>query len=209
VPSVSVCILQILLLSIPGSGEPLHVPLPSSVAAEDVLQYDDGTVCWLECEYQWRGVWFTVQDFDPMASSFLASATEFWFYHSPAGCWDNSTYWSELWTGGSAGPETLIDSESAVAAHMCACYVQHDPGFEMGTQFWVVMHIVSSGTTIVWPSNAADGTPSPISHSFKSDDFQLWEPFNPDGPTASDYMFRVHGTLGLQETTWGAIKTLF
>lgn len=203
-----VTIAVLISILVRGTSVTLEDPQPCG-CSDDVLQYDDGTACWLTWGGMYRGVWFHLEDFSPGCGDFLADTLEYWFYHS--GSWDTCSFYAELYSGGSGGPEIELFSTSVTAGHYCPTYVEVSPPVQTGGDFWIIVDTeMSSGG---WPSLLGDGTPNSQfgSHSFLSDDFMIWEPWIIQGPEADDYMIRAHGIpiLGLEEETWGAIKGLF
>ena len=59
-----------------------------------------------------------------------------------------------------------------------------------------------------WPAVLGDGEQGSIFHSFYSDDFIVWEPWDIGG--ACNYFISVYAELGaFDNTTWGALKTTF
>lgn len=208
-PALTMCALQILLLPLLSGSLQLDRPLPVS-GTDATFQYDDGTANWLTWGGMYRGVWFNAQDFSPYGIGCMIDNLEFWFYHHASCGWeDTASFYAELWNGGPTGPETMLDHTSVTAAHYVAIYMNYSPPIEVDADFWGIINTeMSSGG---WPSNMGDNTPNPISHSFYSDYLSPWYPWVIQGATANDYLTRANGTLitGLDQLTWGAIKTLF
>jgi len=208
---MSSLILGLLLWSLPGSTEiRLDSPEPCEPSDAQLFHYDDGTPFWLTWSGMWRGVWFDMDDFGAGGSSLVCDYTEFWFYHHSSPSWDTCLFCAQLWTGSTGGPETELSETTVVAHHYTACYAVIDPPADAGSSFWVLD--VSSFSSGGWPPNLGDGTPQPsASHSFHSDDFELWEPWIIMGePFANDYLIRAHGLLlDLDASTWAGIKGLF
>jgi hypothetical protein len=207
VPALTMCALQILLLQLPAGNAPLDRPLPVG-GTDAAFQYDDGTAYWLTWGGLYRGTWFHAQDFSPWGYGFTIESLEFWFFENMG--WDTNHFYAELWNGGGAeGPGILIDQTSVTAAHYTAVYSYYSPPISLDANFWGIINTQMSVGG--WPSNLGDNTPQPVSHSFFSDDLSTWDPWLIQGTIANDYFIRANGTLlvGLDQTTWGAIKTLF
>jgi hypothetical protein len=208
VPALTMCALQILFLPLVSGDIQLDRPLPVQ-STDAAFQYDDGTAQWITWTGLYRGVWFRAQDFSPWAYGFCIDNLEFWFYHHLSQ-WDTSFFYAELWNGGgAAGPGNLIDQTSVTATHYSPVYSYYSTPILVDADFWGIINTeMSMGG---WPCNLGDNTPYPVSHSFHSDDLSTWDPWLVQGTTASDYFTRANGTLitGLDQLTWGAIKTLF
>jgi hypothetical protein len=206
--TLALCALQVLILVQSGNA-PLDRPLAVG-GTDEAFQYDDGTANWLTWGGLYRGVWFNALDFSPYGTGCVLDNLEFWFYHHSSCGWeDASSFYAELWNGGVAGPETMLDHTSITAAHYVAIFMYYTPPMEVEADFWGIINTeMSSGG---WPSNMGDNTPNPVSHSFYGDDLVVWHPWVIQGSTANDYLIRANGTLltGLDQTTWGSVKTLF
>jgi len=179
-------------------------PIPQSDA--DRLSYDDGTAGWYTWGGMYRGVWFNVQDFLPGAIGATVQSAEFWFYHSSSGhTWDTSQVYLEIWNGTSSAPETQINKEEVTAATYTPITVDYtsDP-LSVGQNFWALSNVeMSSGG---WPSSLGDKNAT--THSFLTEDFVVWEPWN------YNYFIRVDAditpdTASLGSTTWGSLKAAF
>lgn len=182
----------------------LEVPAVCDPRTDAVFQYDDGSAYWLTWGGLYRGVWFDLEDFVPGAAGGELSALEFWFYHHSSYPWDATCFYAEVYSGDQSGPATLLASVSVPVSHMGPDYVCFDPPLVVPSDFWVVMNTeMSLGG---WPSILGDPSASAAPHSFFSDDFLAWEPWG-----IGDYFIRSHGEalLGLESTTWGAVKRLF
>jgi hypothetical protein len=185
------------------------LPVPGT---DHCFQYDDGTANWLSWAGLYRGVWFNTQDWVPGAGGATLSSLEFWFYHHASYPWDTASFYAELYNGGAAAPATLLDQTSVTALHYSPVYTDYTEffypwGIEVEQNFWGVVNTEMSAGG--WPSILGDNTPQPVSHSFFSDDFIVWQPWVMGGATANDFFIRGESCLGLDETTWGSIKTLF
>jgi hypothetical protein len=206
---MSVLMAFLSVLSLEQDGARLSDPHACPPMDSQLYYYDDGTPNWLSWSGQWRGVWFEMEDFGGAGNSLICDYSEFWFYHHASYGWDTALFYAELWSGGISGPETDISLTTVVAQHYTACLAYNDPPVDVGSSFWVLDESAfSSGG---WPCILGDGSPQESeNHSFFSDDFEIWEPWIIDGAYANDYLIRAHGSfLGLDESTWGAIKTLF
>ena len=202
-------ILLVLLASLPCGDLSLESPVYCGSGDSQLYHYDDGTAYWLTWSGQWRGVWFTMDDFGALGNHLVCDGTQFWFYHHSSYGWDSSTFYAELWTDGSGMPETLLSQETVIATHYSADWAYLDPPIDAGNSFWVLVNTTfSSGG---WPSSFGDNTPQPLtSHSFHSDNFLDWDPWIISGTYANDYFVRAHGSLlGLEESSWAGIKALF
>lgn len=173
-----------------------------------MLQYDDGTGWWVTWTGLYRGVWFNTADFYGSANICPADEAEFWFYHDSGYPWDTSSFYSELYDGGVAGPETELDETSLVATHNSAVLLDYRPAITCDVEFWLFVNTeFSSGN---WPSVLGDNTPHNVDHSFHSDDTIVWEPWIVQGPNANDYLIRMDVIVcDLESETWGSIKSLF
>jgi hypothetical protein len=168
-----------------------------------VLQYDDGSPSWFIWGGTYRGVWFDLQDFSPGASGFLLEVSEYWMYHHSSYAWDTSVFLAEVWSGGPGEPALLLDQNLATAVHFAPIYVYH-AGVDTPPDFWILENVsMSSGG---WPSISGDASPPPVTHSFVSDDMQVWEP-----SWMGDFLIRGSGDFEtvLDAKTWGAIKAVF
>jgi hypothetical protein len=187
----------------------LDRPLPIG-GTDDLLQYDDGTANWLTWGGLYRGVWFNLQDFGPGMPGGHLVYLEYWFFHHASYPWDISSFYAEVYDGDAAAPTTQLNQTSVTAVHYSPVHASFSwPGIEVGQNFWVLNNSEMSAGG--WPSILGDNTPSPVSHSFFSDDFIVWEPWIINGSTANDYFTRANEGVwpGLDESTWGSIKTLF
>ena len=192
-----------------GSDLALEQPVSCGQTDPELFYYDDGYAYWLTWSGQWRGTWFTMDDFGAAGNSLECDYSQFWFYHHSSYCWDSGSFCAELWTDESGLPSTMISQETALATHYSANCTYYDPPLDCGNAFWVLANTAfSSGG---WPSTLGDNTPQPsVSHSFFSDDSEVWEPWIIQGPFANDLLVRAHGAfVGLQPSTWAGIKGLF
>ena len=179
---------------------------------DDVLQYDDGSAYWVTWGGLYRGTWFDLEDFYPPGlDGYSVDYAEVWFYHLSTYPWDTSDFILEIWNGDDTGPVEKLDEQILEAYHYSPAYAYFTPPCSTGVDFWVIESSeLSSGG---WPSLLGDGTENPVSHSFFSDDFMLWEPWTIIGSTASDYFIRVSGypvfLTALERMTWGLVKSSF
>jgi hypothetical protein len=174
------------------------------------LQYDDGTAHWLTWQGTYRGVWFNVEDFIPGATCFPVEAAELWFYHHSNYSWDTSDTIIELWNGDYAsGPDTLLSSSQITAVHFAPVYAEYEPAITADADFWCIQNTeLSSGG---WPSILGDNMQGTVNHSFLSDDFIIWEPWEVSGGVCN-YFIRITDDwdpTSLERTTWGEVKTSF
>jgi hypothetical protein len=192
VPALTMCALQI-LLSLTAGDTRLDRPLPVA-CTDDWYQYDDGSAYWVTWTGVYRGVWFNVQDFG--APDATLSQMQYWFCHHSSYPWDTASFYSELYNGASAGPETQLNQTSVTAVHYAPCYADYGAGIYAGVDFWGLINTEMSAGG--WPSVLGDNTPNGTGydHSFYSDDFIVWNPWVPEG-------------VGLEQDTWGAVKTLY
>lgn len=191
-PALTMCALQI-LLSLAAGDALLDRPLPVA-CTDDWYQYDDGSAYWVTWSGVYRGVWFNAQDFG--FSYATLSQMQYWFYHHSSYPWDTASFYSELYSGASAGPVTQLNQTSVTAIHYAPCYVDYWPGISAGMDFWGLINTEMSAGG--WPSVLGDNTPNGTGydHSFFSDDFMAWNPWVPEG-------------VGLEQDTWGAVKALY
>jgi hypothetical protein len=211
VPALTMCALQILLLPLLAGNAPLDRPLPTP-AVYDWIQYDDGTAVWLTWSGLYREVWFNIQDFSPGLPYTHVYGLEFWFFHHDSYPWDVSSFYGELYGCDEWYPVTQFSQTSITAIHYAPCYASYDPPISSdGIGFCAVVNTEISGGG--WPSLLGDNTPNPVDHSFYSDDFIVWQPWVMGGATANDLFIRADAYTGwppgLDQLTWGAIKTLF
>jgi hypothetical protein len=195
VPALTMCALQILLLPLTAGNAQLDRPLPAA-STDGLLQYDDGTMAWLclgDC-----GVWFDTQDFASGSTGGLIGQLEFWFYHHASYPWPSSSFYAELYNGDEAGPVALLDQTSVTASHFAPCYASYSPMIAVEQNFWGIVNTDMGGygpTCII--DNTPNFTGSP--HSIMNGDW-----------IDNDLFIRASlPNLGLAETTWGSIKTLF
>ncbi|MBN1434002.1 hypothetical protein JW921_04530 [Candidatus Fermentibacterales bacterium] len=204
------CVLFLLPLSVVADSHELDSPL-SIAGFHGGFQYDDGTAYWLTWDGTYRGTWFDAEDFIPGVPGVTLHELEFWFYHHSSYPWDTASFMGELWNGGISMPADSIDANSVTAVHYAPCYVDYGypgPGVSVDTQWWIVINTEMSAGG--WPSTLGDNTPQVLGdHSFFSDSFTVWEPWVIQGPTANDFFIRCDGYIGLDESTWGSLKTLF
>ncbi len=180
------------------------VDLPE-IQRNDWLRYDNGTPLWAPWKGTYRGVWFNLQDFFPSYQSAHIGTSEMWFYHFSEKPWDTSDVYFELWNGDATGPTTRIDQTLVTAVHFAPVYASYDPGFLVSQHFWCIANTEAS--TGGWPSLLSDGMGGTIYHSFYSDDFIAWEPWDIGG--ACNFFISVLPSLSLEATTWGSIKSVF
>jgi hypothetical protein len=210
VPALTMCALHILLLPLQAGSVPLDRPLPVG-CTDDVMQYDDGIASWIWFEGMARGVWFNTDDFYPGASSAVVNDLEFWFYENAGSYpWDTASFYAELWNGDYAGPDTQLDQTSITAFHYAPCFANYATPIPTEVGFWGLINTEMSAGG--WPSILLDNTPDPVNHSFFLSDESVWEPVIIQGPTANDFFIRADAAPpggALDQSTWGAIKTLF
>lgn len=188
-------LLFLLTCSVAGADSPVEPVYCDPVIADYV--YDDCTACWLTWTGEWRAV-----SFEDMGC--LLTGAELWFYHSSEWPWDVSQHEISAWTSGPSCPGTMTDCDTWTAMHLAPnCQPLYCPD----DSFWVIMHTAfSSGG---WPSVLGDGSPRPDPHSFHSDDFETWTPWDP-GPGPCDYLIRGSSIMwGLETSTWGEIKSIW
>lgn len=168
----------------------------------DTLVYDDGSAYWLTWGGLYRGVWFDTQDFVPTSTGITLYSTEYWFYHHPSYPWDSSDFNAELWNGFPSAPMTQLNQRTVTATHYSAIRVHYSPPEVTDRHFWVIVNSEMSAGG--WPSTLCDNTPNftGIPHSFYSDDFIVWEPWETGMATSTNLMT-------LEWESWGGIKGLF
>ncbi|PIE52728.1 hypothetical protein CSA37_04725 [Candidatus Fermentibacteria bacterium] len=175
----------------------------------DWLNYDDGSPKWLTWGGKYRGTWFNVQDFFPSETNGWLEQSRLWFYHHASYPWDTSDFYVEIWNGDVSSPMTQLDQQTATALHYAPVYVDYSH-LDVEQNFWCLANTeLSSGG---WPSILGDGQnpdPSGIDHSYFSDDFIVWEPWNING--ACFYFIAVNWNEpnALDNTTWGSLKATF
>ena len=173
----------------------------------DWLVYDNGTPNWLTWGGTYRGVWFNTEDFIPGTTGGMVEQAEFWFYHHSSYPWDTSDVYIELWNGDAMGPTAQLDQTMITAIHYAPLYVHFGtPRSTVEQNFWAFANTEMSAGG--WPAVLGDGEQGSIFHSFYSDDFIVWEPWDIGG--ACNYFISVYAELGaFDNTTWGALKTTF
>ncbi len=202
------CVLSVILFAARSSGGfcPSEEGLPSVERNWDWLTYCDGTPSWITWQGTYRGTWFHLEDFHPGVEEAWISCSEFWFYHHNS-VWDTSHAYFELWTGEASGPGELLDRQSGYALHYAPTYITYGPPLEVPFDFWTMVNTTFS--TGGWPSSLTDGADLPQPHSFFSDDFVLWEPWEPVGRNSSYFIYVQMNMFSMNSCTWGSLKTLF
>jgi hypothetical protein len=173
----------------------------------DWLVYDDGSTKWLTWGGTYRGVWFNIEDFIPGGGDGLLEQSEFWFYHHSSYPWDTSDVYLEIWNGDAMGPMTQMDQTMVTAIHYAPVYASYSPEVAVEENFWALANTEMSAGG--WPAILGDGNaPGTIFHSFFSDDFIVWEPWDIGG--ACNYFIAVNWNPGaFDNTTWGSLKATF
>lgn len=120
--------------------------------------------------------------------------------------WDTSEFLCEVWNGGATGPAVFLGQTQTTAVHNAPVYTEFYPWFYADVNFWCLANTELS--TGGWPSILTDNAQGPISHSFYSDDFIVWEPWLVSGK-ACNYFVRCDWLTGLSATTWAGIKSVF
>ncbi len=182
----------------------VDVDLPGLQRSE-WLQYHDGTPQWATWEGTYRGIWFNLQDFLPGVTFFYIDTSEMWFYHFSDKPWDTSDVYFELWNGDAMGPISRIDQTQVTAVHFAPVYASYDPSIYVNQHFWCIANTEAS--TGGWPSILSDNAGGTIYHSFYSDDFIAWEPWDVGG--ACNYFIAIVEGVSLEATSWGSIKSVF
>jgi len=178
----------------------------------DWLQYDDGSPMWITWGGTYRGVWFNILDFIPGMNNGTLEQSRLWFYHHASYPWDTSDVYVEVWNGDAMGPVTQVDQTMITAIHYAPVYVAYTvlptPVCPVEQNFWLLVNTEMSAGG--WPATLGDGnTPGTIFHSFFSDDFIVWEPWDING--ACNYFMAVNWTFitAFDNTTWGSLKATF
>ncbi len=196
--------LAIMILAVAGMTDvPADDLLPEVEMDWEWLTYCSGTPGWISWAGTYRGTWFHLEDFFPGVSETMVSASEFWFYHHSSYPWDTSDAYIELWTGNENGPAAQIRQDYVTAAHFAPVYVFYEPPETVPGDFWVLVNTEMSAGG--WPSLLGDGSAQPVSHSFFSDDFIVWEPW-----FGRNLFIAVLADVdAISSTSWGCLKTLF
>lgn len=187
----------------------MSVPLsPVGGASTDWLKYDNGTEMWYTREGTYRGVWFNLEDFVPGPQGIAIWETHMWFSHETAHPWDVSEVYLEIWNGNASGPDLLLDRTQVTAVDYAPVGVIFAAPIIAENDFWCIANteLSTEGT----PATVSDGAGSSVAHSFYSNDFTSWTPWNPSG--FSNYFVGVTGTdpnQALDATTWGSLKATF
>ncbi len=182
---------------------------PGSIERDgDWLVYDNGTPEWLSWDGTYRGVWFNIEDFLPAAYWGFLEQSEFWFYHHSSYPWDTGDVYLEIWNGGATGPQTQVDQTMVTAVHYAPVYATYSFAVPVENNFWALANTgMSAGG---WPSILGDGAQGTVYHSFFSDDFVVWEPWDIGG--ACNYFVAVYWTSNpatFHSLTWGSLKATF
>ena len=197
----------LIILILPASGVtevPADGCLPEVEMDWEWLTYCSGTPGWITWGGTYRGTWFHLEDFYPGVSETALSASEFWFYHHSSYPWDSSDAYIELWNGDENGPVLQLSQDILTAVHFAPVYVYHEPPVEVPGDFWVLVNTEMSAGG--WPSLLGDNSAQPVSHSFFSDDFIVWEPWF----FGRNYFIAVLADVdAISTTSWGCLKTLF
>ena len=172
----------------------------------DWLTYFNGSPHWLTWGGTYRGTWFNAQDFIPGAGSGEVMQSEFWFFHHSSYPWDTSDVYLELWNGDAMGPMTQLDQTMKTAVHYSQVLVTYPTPVGVEQNFWGLANTeLSAGG---WPAILADNTQGSTGiHSFYSDDFIVWEPWDLGNFWIGVYWEEVAGAF--DNTTWGALKATF
>ncbi len=172
------------------------------------LGYDNGSAIWSSWSGIYRGVWFNLEDFQPGWSSGLdISQSEMWFFHDAEMPWDASDFYCEVWSGDSNSPTSQLDQVLLTAVHYSPVLANYTVPVHVETNFWALINTeLSSGG---WPSTISDGAGSSIAHSFYTDDFQNWLPWNPSTGISNYFVAILPLPWSLDATTWGALKNVF
>lgn len=180
-------------------------PIPQKDA--DWLVYDNGTPNWLTWGGTYRGTWFNVEDFVPGGGACEVEQAELWFYHHTSHPWDTSDVYIELWNGDNMGPTAQLDQTMKTAIHYAPIYVDYNPIITTEGNFWCLANTEMSAGG--WPSILGDGAQGTVFHSFYSDDFIVWEPWDIGG--ACNYFVSIYGEIPMSfdNTTWGSLKATF
>ena len=194
----------ILTVFIAMAGE-LPVNLDPIQSDGDWLTYDDGTPSWLTWGGTYRGVWFNMDDFIPGSGDVSLGAAEFWFYHSADRPWDTGDVYVEIWNGGAMGPTVQLDQQMLTAVHYSPVYAEYEPFIIAEPDFWALANTEMSAGG--WPSTLGDGAQGTVYHSFYSDDFIVWEPWEIGG--ACNYFIRIELGWDFSSGTWGSLKATF
>jgi len=196
------------VLSLVSFAGQIAVDLGTIERDADWLVYDDGSPNWLTWGGTYRGVWFNTQDFNPGWGGGDVDQAELWFYHHSSYPWDTSDVYVELWNGDAMGPTAQLDQTMKTAIHYAPIYVTYSPVVAVEQNFWILANTEMSAGG--WPAVLGDGAQGTIFHSFFSDDFIVWEPWDIGG--ACNYFISASFTAdpgAFDNTTWGALKTTF
>ena len=189
----------------------VEYPVAGRTGTDDILQYDDGTSCWIVSEALYYGTWFDMMDFTSNPN-YEFGFTEWWFYHHAALPWDTDQIVVDLWAGDAAGPATPLASDDVTAIHNAPVIVTYSPGISIVTDFWMIANtteysILGLPSVIYDQFNNFTG----IAHSFYNQTGLVWEPVVRAGYEI-DALFRVDlipTGSSLNSESWGAIKGLF
>lgn len=206
---MKISIVFVVLISILSFAGQVSVALePHSRSDDDWLRYDNGSPQWVTWEGTFRGIWFNTEDFFPGTPAIRVYQAEMWFYHDSSNPWETSDFYAELWNGSADSPVLQLDQQLVSAVHYSPVIVEYTSPISVESQFWYMVNTeLSAGG---WPSSISDGgNGTPLSHSFHSDNFVKWTPWqSPSG--AANYFIAVQGIpLTLNSSSWGELKTVF
>ncbi len=176
--------------------------------ADEWLSYDDGSPSWYAWEGIYKGVWFNLEDFVPGWSGGVSlTKTEIWFFHDSGHPWDISDFYCEMWNGDASAPVAQLDQVLLTAVHYAPVYAVYTTPVSVENNFWALANTeLSSGG---WPSIISDGAGSAVAHSFFTNNFVTWEPWEPSTGLSNYFIAVLPEPWSLNSTTWGALKAVF
>lgn len=150
------------------------------------LSYHGSSPEWLFSGGSSKGTFFHLEDFIPGASEFTIEWAEVWLYSLTAPAY------VEIWNGAGSGPSELLAREELTESR-----VWFNPPVVTGADFWCVVNSTEPQSIL------ADGEPD--GHSFFSEDFLVWEPFD-----LGEFFISVgNDNESLGRVSWGMIKNCF
>ncbi len=162
------------------------VLLAAGTMTGEGLSYHGAAPAWIFSGGVSRGTWFNVEDFFPGAAEFTVEWAEIWLYDPPA------PVFAEIWSGGESGPVNILAQKE-----FSGTTIWFDEPVITNGEFWCL--VTSSDPVNLLADNDPDG------HSFHSDDWLVWEQFDP-----GEFFISVGNiTEELRRYSWAALKTAF
>jgi len=150
------------------------------------LSYHGSSPEWMFNGGSSRGTWFHLEDFMPGAEEFTIEWAEVWLFSYSA------PVLVEIWNGNSSGQSELL-----AQGELTGSEVWFSSPVVTGPDFWCVVNYYEPVSIL------ADGEPD--GHSFYSDDFLVWEPFD-----LGEFFISVgNENESLNKGSWAMIKSCY